>query len=315
MTEEKDKRVKMDWLDQHDSIQLDLLKMKEDIVRESPVSKPNQNSDNQQNHRTNERSFKDTADGVPKKRPDNEFINSNEIKPREKETRKIPNGSPFGMEDESEERKEAPKLPAGKIPTSPDLTMKIANVIQLENKLKRRKYELEKKEKLSKEAEEKQNDISEIKEPSLEQNSIEDAAPRDMASLVIPSPPVSPIETPLRQNYPDDQKITNQEIEVEELPPPNNSIPGSNAHHQPENIQSNVHPQLFVRRRMIIRRKGTVKDNNDGGLDKKDPNVLAQDQIVQNIDISSPSTTESRVRSGGPFKGLTKFFRRGNEEK
>lgn len=315
MTEEKDKKAKMDWLDQHDSIQLDLLKMKEDIVRETPASTLKNKDDHTENDRTTERSFKDLVDDVPKKGSDYVFNNSMDFKKIEKEKRTTPSGIPIGMEGEDGERKEAPKLPAGKIPTSPDLTMKIANVIQLENKLKRRKYELEKKERLSKEAEEKQKDISEIKDPSREQNSIEEAAPRDMASLVIPSPPVSPIETPLRQNYPDDQKITNQEIEVEELHPPNNPISGSNAHNQPENIRSNVHPQPSVRRRMIIRRKGNLKEDNDGRLDRKEQNISGQDQIVQNNYMSPPSTTESRVRSGGPFKGLTKFFRRGNEEK
>jgi hypothetical protein len=38
-----------------------------------------------------------------------------------------------------------PRLEEGTIPTSPELTSKIANVLQLENKLKRRKFELEKR--------------------------------------------------------------------------------------------------------------------------------------------------------------------------
>lgn len=41
--------------------------------------------------------------------------------------------------------KEPPRLEEGTIPSSPELTSKIANVLQLENKLKRRKFEIEKR--------------------------------------------------------------------------------------------------------------------------------------------------------------------------
>ncbi len=312
MTEEKDKKAKMDWLDQHDSIQLDLLKMKEDIVRETPGSTPNDKKEHTENDRTTEKSFKDLVNDVPQKGSDNVHNNSMDLKQIEKEKRTTTSGITFGMEGEGGERKEAPKLPAGKIPTSPDLTMKIANVIQLESKLKRRKYELEKKERLSREAKEKQKEISDGINPLVEQTGKEDAAPKDMNSLVIPSPPVSPINNNSGTNPPNDQKVRDPGIGVEVTAPSTQSISESIGDPIPDNFHSNGPPPTTVRRRMIIRRKGTMNDFN-GGMEKKDQKVSGQNNIEPNIDISTPSTNESRVKSGGPLKGLTKFFRRRND--
>ncbi|MEA3560114.1 MAG: hypothetical protein U9R75_12750 [Candidatus Thermoplasmatota archaeon] len=139
------------WLSQHDSIQDELLKMKEELVREKYISDEPE-------------PVKELSSGITK---DTEIasIPSQEVVPEAEPVQTFPQGEMsikqlLGPDKEdgvrpapeqgfpdtsSSQKKDPPRLEKGKIPVSADLMGKIANVLMLEDDLKRRKFEREKK--------------------------------------------------------------------------------------------------------------------------------------------------------------------------
>jgi hypothetical protein len=151
--EEKDgKKSSHDWLKEHDFIQSELLKMKDELLKDSRKinegSGERKNQDNEDSveiWETEERSAPIPLGPVPESL-DNEKKSEDE---EDKDEEAISSDSPSGPSDsrqpkEEDERDGPSRLPEGRIPAAPDLTNKIANVLQLENKLKRRKFEIEK---------------------------------------------------------------------------------------------------------------------------------------------------------------------------
>ncbi|MGA1792892.1 MAG: hypothetical protein ACMUHM_02985 [Thermoplasmatota archaeon] len=138
--EDKEKGQKQ-WLKEHETIQVDLLKMKDELLSEldgqgpgpAPGSKPVQRKEG------------GPPPNVPERPPPREPAQTKP--PQEMTIKQMLGGIEQAPKKEMKDRgsKEPQKLEEGKIPTSPDLTSKIANVLQLEDKLKRRKFELEKR--------------------------------------------------------------------------------------------------------------------------------------------------------------------------
>lgn len=127
------------WKSEHDAIQLQLKQMKEQFLKDTEVLvKPETGPE---------------PEPAPEPKPSEPARASGEMSIKEmfksgiyKTDDDIDEGEPLPpARTPSKERKEPPRLEEGKIPVARDLTEKIANVIQLEDKLKRRKYELEKK--------------------------------------------------------------------------------------------------------------------------------------------------------------------------
>lgn len=147
---------KKSWLSEHDTIQNELLKMKKELLQEKGPKVEDPKVDAVVNDSfTDEKKEADTPSAEPPtKQTDPETIPS----PQGEMTIK----QMLGVQDEDQKEPEnektmvepAPaskpkKLEEGKIPASPMLSSKIANVLQLENNLKRRKFELEKKQRQS----------------------------------------------------------------------------------------------------------------------------------------------------------------------
>jgi hypothetical protein len=129
-----------DWLKEHDSIQVDLLKMKDELVTEVDDGKEAKER-TVKSQRPEKREERSPPPGSPPETNKIQYQSEMSIKQmlgekRESEKVEKPNGQSTG---------EPPRLEEGTIPKSPELTSKIANVLQLENKLKRRKFELEKR--------------------------------------------------------------------------------------------------------------------------------------------------------------------------
>jgi len=125
------------WLKEHDTIQVDLLKMKDELMEElngmgtgpSPPRRPETPSTPRAPERAPVQGS--SPPRAPQELTIKQMLGGNDQSPRKEAKDSVP--------------KEPPKLPEGKIPTAPDLTSKIASVLQLEDKLKRRKFELEKR--------------------------------------------------------------------------------------------------------------------------------------------------------------------------
>lgn len=138
MIEEQGKKKdgQKNWLKEHDSIQVDLLKMKDELIQEDDSIPEFERVDE-----TPEPSILEDVIGTTPE--------------PEREERKLHPGMTIkqmlgGNEKIVPQRKSITsdnpaRLEEGTIPSSPDLNSKIANVLQLEHKLKRRKFELEKR--------------------------------------------------------------------------------------------------------------------------------------------------------------------------
>jgi hypothetical protein len=133
------KKEKHSWLDEHDSIQSELLKMKSDLIKEE--------EDKEIDKRFQERISKE------EEKPQDRKIEHEPPLPEPKTPSRPPDTGPTikqmlsGPDADTKIKGEGKNIrrKEGTIPTAPDLTSKIANVIQLENNLKRRKFELEKR--------------------------------------------------------------------------------------------------------------------------------------------------------------------------
>ncbi|MGA1872836.1 MAG: hypothetical protein ACMUHY_04130 [Thermoplasmatota archaeon] len=137
--EEKDKGQKS-WLKEHESLQVELLKMKDELMSELD-SGPKKGQQRRPAHPPEEPpsgtiSQKSAQDEQTKARRDTELTIKQMLGGTDQAQPK---------EGKKETTREPPRLQEGTIPTSPDLTSKIASVLQLEDKLKRRKFELEKR--------------------------------------------------------------------------------------------------------------------------------------------------------------------------
>ncbi len=140
-------RAKQDWFLEHGSIQAELMKLKKEALR--PKAEEIKKKDDQANAlpQTTPPVAEGPTGQVPK---ENTGTGPSGTIEGTRYAEKIPEPPKVERVDdvvkevagEGSEGK-APRLPTGKIPTAPNLTQKIASVIQLENKLKRRKYEME----------------------------------------------------------------------------------------------------------------------------------------------------------------------------
>jgi hypothetical protein len=208
---------------------------------------------------------------------------------------------------------ESLKLPKGKIPASPDLTRKIANVIQLENKLKRRKYELEKKERESRDRK-----LPEKGEPvvAIEMDSSDIREP-DRTTLKsdkkerIERPPEPPVidekvtQVPVKAHNVSPHRINTQENDGPEEGPidKKSSSPQQNGPQSPQ--------PSAVRRRMIIRRRPPPPTR----IKEREP-ARTNNQDGPPGERSSPSNQEldtNQVKTQGALKTFSKLFRKGNE--
>lgn len=126
------------WLREHNSIQDDLFKMKDELISGKKQTKE---------ERKGETPYKreDLPDPEISKKPQKEAVTVRgngeltikQILGEKTESRKT--------DDEGARSHDPPRITEGQIPTSPDLSNKIANVLLLEDKLKRRKFELERR--------------------------------------------------------------------------------------------------------------------------------------------------------------------------
>jgi len=147
MTEEEkvDIRGKRSWLEEHDSIQSDLLRMKDEILLEEGVKGHDRRDmvpipeKKEMKPPTSVR--KDPEHGINGPLKKDQELTIRQLLGSEQKPRKDTNKD----KRETLEKKEPARLDEGVIPASPDLSSKIANVLQLENDLKRRRFELEKR--------------------------------------------------------------------------------------------------------------------------------------------------------------------------
>ncbi|MFW3146785.1 MAG: hypothetical protein ACMUIE_08245 [Thermoplasmatota archaeon] len=146
--EEEEQKGGESWKNEHDAIQIQLKEMKEQFLKDTEfLTKPKP-----------EPEPKPQKEPEPEQKPSEKSKHSSEMSIKEMFRSGLYKAENEIEEEESlpparatqRERKEPPRLEEGKIPVAPNLTEKIANVIQLEDKLKRRKYELEKKQAQSK---------------------------------------------------------------------------------------------------------------------------------------------------------------------
>ncbi|MBN1389196.1 MAG: hypothetical protein JXA22_00985 [Candidatus Thermoplasmatota archaeon] len=128
------------WIKEHDSIQVDLLKMKDELLTGQSPEKEIKAETAQQSRTSKEDVPKRDGDKVARKEGDPSFV-AGELTIKQM---LAGNGKAPKKEVKETRSAEAPKLAEGHIPVSPDLTDKIANVLVLESKLKRRSFELEK---------------------------------------------------------------------------------------------------------------------------------------------------------------------------
>ncbi len=141
MNEEDENMTTDEWLNEHDSIQFELLKIKDEILKDTKEEKIEGPFE--------EKEKIDTIQMESESNHLRQIINGSSppMPPFSRdgpEKKDLTDRDPPKIKKESKKDRPAPKLAKGKIPTSPDLNNKIANVLQLENKLKRRKYEMEK---------------------------------------------------------------------------------------------------------------------------------------------------------------------------
>ncbi|MCU0798898.1 MAG: hypothetical protein MUC62_04425 [Candidatus Thermoplasmatota archaeon] len=140
-------RAKQDWFLEHGSIQAELMKLKKEAMR--PKADDPAKKDTSVGPASSEAPHvNDMTDGPgersgpgpqrPEPKDDRQPIDRAPDPPRVDRVDDVVKEVECGDRGDK-----APKLPAGKIPTAPNLSQKIASVIQLENKLKRRKYEME----------------------------------------------------------------------------------------------------------------------------------------------------------------------------
>jgi|GEM_PF-5098190 len=140
MAEDDEKKAKNSWIYEHEDIQMELLRMKEQLLKEGVSLSEDDGKD-----------LHISKEGAPSSSPaETGSLIRDEGPPevKKKTEREIPEEWTDAREEKGAEIA-APKMDQGKIPASPDLSSKIANVLALENKLKRRKFELEKREKRS----------------------------------------------------------------------------------------------------------------------------------------------------------------------
>ncbi len=140
-------RAKQDWFLEHGSIQAELMKLKKEALRskaeetgkkkvsngdpsrEAPSGEGTENGPGQRGGPGQEPSeLKDECQPIDRAQSPPHVDRVDDV------VNEVEGGGSEGR---------APRLPTGKIPTAPNLSQKIASVIQLENKLKRRKYEME----------------------------------------------------------------------------------------------------------------------------------------------------------------------------
>ncbi|MFO8050802.1 MAG: hypothetical protein R6V01_03795 [Thermoplasmatota archaeon] len=151
MKDEEEKGSGKDsWLSTHDMIQDELLKMKQELIQEKNEEKKEEDikeanpmvddiATDQKTESVTESTVPERTQGAPTGAGEmniKQLLGAEE----EKESRKI-------KERNNERKEHPPRLEKGTIPTSPNLSSKIANVLQLENNLKRRKFDLERKKK------------------------------------------------------------------------------------------------------------------------------------------------------------------------
>ncbi len=139
MIEENEKKPggQKNWLKEHDSIQVDLLKMKDDLIREDETIPEFEGINDAPEQPIYEEVLKTDPKPTPPKERIHPGMTIKQMLGMKKEQK------PPAVKEKRDTT--PPRLEEGTIPTSPELTSKIANVLQLENKLKRRKFELEKR--------------------------------------------------------------------------------------------------------------------------------------------------------------------------
>jgi hypothetical protein len=311
MTDKDQKKARMNWLDEHDSIQLELLKMKEDIVKDPEInskeSKPHKEKEAEDSSRKDTHTLRkdvpDRMEEVEKITPAETSSSTEPLFRQEALTQRRSDDIP---------KEEPAKLPKGKIPASPDLTRKIANVIQLENKLKRRKYELEKKERDSKEIrtrrEKAQGELVQERQKGPQTEEIKSekklAPPPEFPEDDTKSKPESEASPPRETNQEEmDRKTPSNEIEA--------PVEG-NKKSDSANGQST---RNAVRRRMIIRRRAPVTENRDGYVVE----AIEVEESSSGSDSQSgrigPENARNEVKTRGGLKGLSRFFKKGKDSK
>ncbi len=300
MTDEDQKKARMNWLDEHDSIQLELLKMKEDIVKEpDTISKDSED----QKEKSAEKDTHLFRNDIPDQIEEDAKGSQAETSPIPEPTYRQEALKPKNGDDGSQG--EPPKLPKGKIPASPDLTRKIANVIQLENKLKRRKYELEKKERAEKERKVKGEGAEEKVVKEAQEPPKTEARPERKLS----PPPEFPEDKP--EPIESSKPVNSPEISDQQRPANETDISGQG---DPKMDSSNgVSTKNAVRRRMIIRRRAPVTGDKEQQVVKA---IEVEDSSSGSDSESSqmvPGSSGNEVKNRGPLKGLSRFFKKGKD--
>lgn len=199
MNDEKDELTDKNWLKEHDSIQLDLLKMKEEMLGEISDEKDADVLEGPHG------AMEPAGEEITKKNPDEPPRNGipEEALPPLPKGPGLPDRVSKDADDEKmssgenkeEEGGKAPvRLPEGKIPASNDLTMKIANVLQIEHKLKRRKFEIEKSTRKSKGKERPSPVKPEVDMDMTQSDTNRNGTNSVPAGLDLPVPPPPPSE-------------------------------------------------------------------------------------------------------------------------
>ncbi|MDG6225634.1 MAG: hypothetical protein QCI82_08990 [Candidatus Thermoplasmatota archaeon] len=188
---------KRTWLNQHDSLQEELQKLKEEMkadIREEPISDPEPEIARTGKQQPAEEEDPDQEDGMedPPKTSElsiKDMLGSVEIR-------------------EAPVTGDGPKLqkPEGAIPKHPELTSYIAKVMQHESRLKRKKFEREKVTNPREEAS-RRSEAPAVKDPPIDEevNLIED-----------PQPGPGPVVDPAPERIPEQEPLTSVDAPPEE---------------------------------------------------------------------------------------------------
>jgi hypothetical protein len=247
MDDEEVQKKDGNWLDEHDSIQLELLKMKEDMMKTS--KEPKKKKEEELEPISEEPPEKDDVEEEP---IDTSFI-PDSIKDREEKISTLPPEVESALKSSrngSVKEKDPVKLDPGKIPASPELTNKIAKVIQLENKLKRRKFEMEKRER---------EERSPKKENTRPQKKIEETKVTNDDKQRSQPPP--PPKEPLQISEIDTDASNIQRITLEQdIQSRHDTARPETATMVPNENKKRTVPKNADQRRIIIRKRSIRKD-------------------------------------------------------
>lgn len=306
VSEEENGKENGSWLEEHDTIQMELLKMKDDLLKESKDPEPIV-TDKTEEAKMN----KKMASLIPgMEEPEPVIEEPIKEKPSipfppimEKQEQKVTN-------DEDRNSKNDPT--PGKIPTSPHLTNKIAKVMQLENKLKRRKFEMEKEEqRKNKKVKDREVEEEDDVAPSHPKEKEDHREPEPKLKKVDlpPPPPIEPvlIEVEVEENKEEiELEVIEEEVDpdppVEPEPLPVVEKEKTRANKE---VQEKDKSHLLKKKRKVTRpsRKDTMPDLYHG-------TSLMEEIEDDDNDIEVLEPLDEPEKKKGPMSRLSNLFKR-----